>query len=423
MINKFINKLNLKKQLILIFLLTIVSTSIIILYALPHILTSFYENNVYNMLKQPIEYIDIKSTNKGKDIAYAIIDNKGNVTLSNNCYKIFHEDDINLLLNNTSTTFGDLILKNNRYFYYKSKLNDYTIITFTNDTYYKIQQNNLNNILLPTIIIIILGVTSVVSIYSNYLVGKIMILKNKVDNINNNEYKHNTNFTIDDELNILNNSIENMRNEINKKEEFKNNMFQSVSHELKTPIMVISSHTEALEDGVMNKEEVIPIINEQCKKLSKYVKSILNINKLSYIKSNKELKKHKVDVNQVINDSIKKFSVVKKDITFTNKIKKELILVGDKESWELVIDNILSNFIRYADKKIIISRNKNELILYNDGELINVNKINDIFKPYEKGNNGLTGLGLSIVYMTLDAINYKIEAINKKDGVYFVIKF
>ena len=91
--------------------------------------------------------------------------------------------------------------------------------------------------------------------------------------------------------------------------------------------------------------------------------------------------------------------------------------------WEAIIDNILGNFVRYADKTIKITVKNNKIILYNDGPNIDKNVLNNIFTPYEKGIKGVFGLGLSIVKKTLHFLEYDISIENeKKKGVKFIIK-
>ena len=63
------------------------------------------------------------------------------------------------------------------------------------------------------------------------------------------------------------------------KEEYKNSMYQSLSHELKTPIAVISSYVEAANDKVVPYEEAIKTIDDEIKILSKDVSRILELNK------------------------------------------------------------------------------------------------------------------------------------------------
>ena len=89
--------------------------------------------------------------------------------------------------------------------------------------------------------------------------------------------------------------------------------------------------------------------------------------------------------------------------------------------WEAIIDNILNNFMRYAKSRVKITIKNHKIILYNDGENIDENVLNNIFTPYEKGVKGVFGLGLSIVKKTLHLLNYDISIENVKSGVKFTI--
>jgi two-component system sensor histidine kinase CssS len=110
------------------------------------------------------------------------------------------------------------------------------------------------------------------------------------------------------------------------------------------------------------------------------------------------------------------------DIEFEIVIdKKSTIFRGGANMWEAIIDNIFNNFIRYAKKKIKVTVKNKKIILYNDGENIKENALNNIFTPYEKGVNGVFGLGLSIVKKTLHLLNYDIIIENVKVGVKFTI--
>ena len=90
--------------------------------------------------------------------------------------------------------------------------------------------------------------------------------------------------------------------------------------------------------------------------------------------------------------------------------------------WETIIDNILNNFMRYAEKLIKIDVKNGKIIFYNDGPNINPNVLDDIFTPYTKGIKGQFGLGLSIVKKTISLLGYDIIVRNNKKGVSFMIK-
>ena len=199
-------------------------------------------------------------------------------------------------------------------------------------------------------------------------------------------------------------------------------MYQNISHDFKTPITVMKSYIEAEEDGIETHDEVKKILKEQLNKLEIKVHSLLYLNKLNYLSERKDLLKGTFDVSITINAAVEKFKISRPDVDFILSIdKKNTIFRGNADMWEAIIDNILNNFMRYAKKTVKITVKKQKIILYNDGENINENVLNNIFTPYEKGLKGVFGLGLSIVKKTLHLLNYDIIIENVKNGVKFTI--
>ena len=90
--------------------------------------------------------------------------------------------------------------------------------------------------------------------------------------------------------------------------------------------------------------------------------------------------------------------------------------------WEAIVDNILSNFMRYAKEEIKITVKGHQIIFYNDGPNIDETILNDIFSTYTKGIKGQFGLGLSIVKKTVSLLGYEISVKNEKTGISFIIK-
>jgi two-component system sensor histidine kinase CssS len=209
---------------------------------------------------------------------------------------------------------------------------------------------------------------------------------------------------------------------LTEQEEYKNQMYQNISHDFKTPITVMKSYIEATEDGIQTKDETLKVIKEQLKKLEFKVHSLLYLNKLNYLKDDLNNSKEQYDVSIIINASVQKFKISRPDVEFVLDIdKKSIMFRGSADMWEAIVDNILNNFTRYAKKKIKITVKNNKIILYNDGETIDENLLNNIFTPYEKGVKGVFGLGLSIVKKTLHLLNYDISIENVKNGVKFTI--
>ena len=199
-------------------------------------------------------------------------------------------------------------------------------------------------------------------------------------------------------------------------------MYQNISHDFKTPLTVIKSYIEAVEDNVEDSNTALQVIKQQTDKLEQKVHSLLYLNKLDYLKNSKNVKNEIVDMEQIIQIEVDKFKFHRKEINFITDIDKKSKYYGTMEHWETIFDNLLSNFMRYANTTIKITAKQNKLILYNDGENIDDDFLEGIFTPFRKGIKGEFGLGLSIVKKTLNIMNYDITIKNEKKGVSFIIK-
>lgn len=81
----------------------------------------------------------------------------------------------------------------------------------------------------------------------------------------------------------------------------------------------------------------------------------------------------------------------------------------------------MDNAFRYARGIIEITLTKDRITIYNDGEKMAQDRIEKLFKPYEKGTDGQFGLGLSIVDRMTKRMGYMTRGYNHKDGVEFEI--
>ena len=200
-------------------------------------------------------------------------------------------------------------------------------------------------------------------------------------------------------------------------------MYQNISHDFKTPLTVIKSYIEAIEDGVQDEKHGLKIIKQEIKKLEIKVHSLLYLNKLTYFKDMDNYKSDVINVTEILEQSVSKFKITRPDIKWQIDIlDKKTDFKGSIDMWEAIIDNILSNFIRYANKIIKITIKNHRITFYNDGPNIDENILNDMFTPYKKGIKGQFGLGLSIVKQTLTLLGYEVSAKNEKTGISFTIK-
>ena len=415
---------NLSKQLLIItaviFTIVLFNLGIII----PNALLPTYENTIYQYLKQPLELLDYDSTSLqvASDVCYIYITSDNEVITSDNFKRIIPHTSDKQILKKIKDEYGKFIYLGNTYYYNTSYNNDVKKISITDDTYILKMRRDVLFKLLPVLLTTFIVALGFFILWSRKVVKKIEHLKEKVDNISNDEYIDNYKYNDDDELKMLSDTIDNMKVRLQEQEEYKNQMYQSISHDFKTPLTVIKSYIEAIDDGVENTSSGLSIIDGEVKKLESKVHSLLYLNKLNYIKDIKEFRNEKTDIAPIIKQAVEIYKIQVSDIKWEISLPKNTTFTGTTDMWEAVIYNLLGNFIRYADKKIKITIRKGIITFYNDGPNIDPNILSDIFTPYKKGINGQFGLGLSIVKKTMFYCGYEVSVKNERKGVSFMIK-
>lgn len=408
-------KIDLKKQFIILVILYLFILYTLLKIFIPNSILSQTEESLYNRLILSITLINKNKISNidNSEIAYIYINDE--IVYSSSNFSKITKEDANKILGYIKQPKGNFTISSKKYYYVK--IDD--IISITDDKYIKqVIKNTIKSIKLP-IMLSILIVSIPAIIWITIIVLKILKLKEKSDNIDNNRYNHKFDFYIDDELKKLNHSLENMRESFMKNEEYKNELYQNISHDFKTPLSIIKSYTEAREDNMCTYEEYMKVIKEQSTDLERRVRSLLYLNKLDYLSNyNREIKE--VDISKLVKDEIKKFKYLNREISIKYSTDNSKIY-GNYELLEGVFDNILTNSYRYANKIISITIKNGKITIYNDGEHIKEDIIDYMFTPFRKGIKGDFGLGLSIVKKSLKLINYNIYAVNEKVGVSFII--
>ena len=417
-------KTKLSHQLISLIVLAFVILFISLGVILPKMLIPVAEKNIYTYLSEPLKFVSNSPIDKSllnTEIAYIyIVDN--DVATSENIRQVISIKDIKKLLSYMNDDYGKFSYDHHTYYYYTISRDGIKKIAISNDSYINETKEAILGTIFPIVLSTCLLIGLLLVLWSSFVVKKIEKLKNKIDNIDNPDYNHNINFVMDDEIESLALAIEDMRISLVNQEEYRNQMYQNISHDFKTPLTVIKSYIEAVEDNVEDSNTALQVIKQQTDKLEQKVHSLLYLNKLDYLKNSKNVKNEIVDMEQIIQIEVDKFKFHRKEINFITDIDKKSKYYGTMEHWETIFDNLLSNFMRYANTTIKITAKQNKLILYNDGENIDDDFLEGIFTPFRKGIKGEFGLGLSIVKKTLNIMNYDITIKNEKKGVSFIIK-
>ena len=419
-----LSRIKLSKQLLLLVGIAFALLFTSLGFVLPKVLIPVAEENLYNYLKEPLIFVDDETDKKilNKEIAYIYEVRDRGIVVSDNLEEVTGYNDPKLLIKEINDIYGKFEVNHKTYYYYTIESGQLTKIAITNDNYINRTKAAILGTVFPIVLITFLIIGFILVLRSLMIVWKIEKLKDKIDNIDNLDYDHSVNFEADDEMRSLALAIEDMRISLINQEKYRNKMYQNISHDFKTPLTVIKSYVEAVEDDVEDEKTALQVIKQQTIKLEQKVHSLLYLNKLDYLKDSKIINNVVVDMESIINTEVEKFKFHRKELEFIVEFDKKSKFYGTNEHWETILDNLLSNFMRYANTTIKITAKQNKLILYNDGDNIDNNLLEGIFTPFRKGIKGEFGLGLSIVKKTLNIMNYDIEIKNEKKGVSFIIK-
>ena len=178
---------------------------------------------------------------------------------------------------------------------------------------------------------------------------------------------------------------------------------------------------ESIKDGIYpydTLEKSVDIITENANRLEKKVYSLITYNKLGYL----------VDTNEgilnlqmapIIQKALLGVQVIRSDVKIETDVDETVFFHGEEEPWRVVVENLLDNGLRYAESFIKITLKKDMLEVYNDGPTMSKDRLDKLFKPYEKGTKGKFGLGLSIIKKVCDTYGYTATGENMSNGVVF----
>ncbi|MGV8979621.1 ATP-binding protein [Clostridium sp.] len=295
-------------------------------------------------------------------------------------------------------------------------------------TYMPEMQNNalLYMMLIIGLVFIAIGfLTS--KLVANYISKPLKELENYTVRIAHKDWKKPIIIKNTDEIGRLADSMNMMQKELKRADEEEKIFLQSISHDLKTPIMVIMSHAAAIIDGVYveSVEKNAEIIKDEALNLEKKVKQMLYLNTLDYVLEN-NIEEIEINLHRLLFHIINRFKVINPNIVWDLSIEESLI-IGNVDKIQVSIENILDNSLRYAKEKIYvilkIEDNFAVIEIYNDGPNIPQEHICHIFDNFYKDKTGNFGLGLAISKKIVSFYTGEIEAINRDVGVSFLIKY
>lgn len=249
--------------------------------------------------------------------------------------------------------------------------------------------------------------------YRKKLREPITQLQNGVERIQEDNLDFHIEYDGDDELGRLCCSMEKMRRELRQKHkalweslEQRKLLNASVSHDLRTPITVLKGYLDYLEKNIPQDKltedmlfDTVSSMQGAVNRLELYVKSVRDIEKIENIEIEKRSENVKLLLNE-LRSNVRQLAG-NKEIIISNDITVDKIQI-DKGVFFRILENLLQNALRYAEKQVSInlSHKKDFLILTvkDDGKgfsAADLEKATTVFYSNDKEKQHF-GIGLSV---------------------------
>ncbi|MGL5346726.1 MAG: sensor histidine kinase [Peptostreptococcaceae bacterium] len=341
-----------------------------------------------------------------------------------------NNESVNRIYNQGKSTYSLLVkfIKKDNYIFAVA-----TTIEHSQET---IQIVNKFNIIMSSIsVLIIVLLTFILSNRIIKPIKKLNKLSEDISMLNFRTEEIKTNDEIEELANSINKMsvrLEKAHNELNDKNESLKRFISDASHEMKTPVALIKAYAMGIQDGI-DDETFLDTIIEQSENLTEIINTLLYWAKYE----KKEINLNTFDLKEKLLNTIKKYEILIEENKIDMNInidKDEFIINADESSIEIVINNLISNAIKYTTNNKI-----NVFLLKDGGEIflsvtngvgeINKEQIENLWAPFyvveESRSKELsgTGLGLSIVKEILEAhkFEYGVEVNDDEIEFFFVI--
>ncbi len=235
-----------------------------------------------------------------------------------------------------------------------------------------------------------------------------------------------------EELQELSLAFNNMASSLQKSEYQRQEFVANVSHELKTPMTTISGYVDGILDGTIpasRHTHYLQIVSDETKRLSRLVRSMLDISQLQNQEVPEEKKMH-FDLEEIMGQVL---------ITFEKKINDKHLdvdvdmpehpvdTIANRDYVTQVIYNLLDNAVKFCPEgkklglRIREGGSKAYISISNEGETIPPNELPLVFDRFHKldksrsQNRDGWGLGLYIV-KTIVCSHGENISVTSRDG-------
>ena len=279
---------------------------------------------------------------------------------------------------------------------------------------------------------------------SIFLVLKIIIMKNEINNIGksissiinadtNNLITISSNDSNLKKLaNVLNKSLKELRQlqleYKNGNQELKSSI-TNISHDLRTPLTAIRGYLDLMDNNNLTEKQInyLKFMDSKVKDLTELTEQLFDFSKSIDIQN--EIKRENICINDILEDSIASFYSLFKEHKITPNIdicKDKVIRLLNENMLKRIFENIISNAIKYSEKDFNVKMYSNGVVEFSNKtdklDQVSLEKMFDRYYTVQSAKKS-TGIGLSIAKQLVDLSNGKIEAKYRNNRLIVRVKF
>ena len=243
------------------------------------------------------------------------------------------------------------------------------------------------------------------------------------------EFKTRVSIQNRDELGKLSRDFNILAKTLDKNSESQKQWLADISHELRTPIAILKSELEAVEDGIREfDKETLQSLTHEVKRINNLVNDLyeLTLADLGAMK----YQMREMNIGSCLKEVIESYRdrLESSEIEIKELIDTEGAFLGDSYRLEQLFTNLIENTLRYTDSpgklEIQLKENKEDiLITFSDSEPgVDPDVMDKVFDRFfreelsRSREKGGAGLGLAICHEIVEAHSGKIKATQSEHG-------
>ena len=292
---------------------------------------------------------------------------------------------------------------------------DATVSTLTNQLW-----------MISVFVLIVVGI--LVLVMNRNIAAPLTTLNNSAKLLSKGTYTYDDKVNAYQEVYELNETLKKAAVDIQKADQAKRDLIANVSHDLRTPLTMISGYGEMMKDLPGEKtDENCQVIIDEAKRLTYLVNDLLDLSKLEEKKI--VLEESVFDLSSLVQREIRKYEIyaVQTGYKFTVDAKENLFVKADEKRIEQVFNNFITNAINYSnenkDIEIRVYQKDKNIRLEVEDHGIGISKENlpNVWDRYYKINaehirfTKGSGIGLAIAKEILE-LHHAVSGVNSEEG-------